>query len=135
MKYAILVLVGIGLALVANSIAFPSNAIDTSLVINPNVTRYISYYNGTDTNASTACAAGEFLNGDGTCDAGYLDADGTDDDTPDSDAEVPNDITLDTTKDINGTESIAIDDAYVTNGTTQWHIWVNSSGYLIMEVV
>lgn len=34
-----------------------------------------------DTNASTACADGEFLNGDGTCDAGFLDADGLDADT------------------------------------------------------
>ncbi|MCF6238949.1 MAG: hypothetical protein L3J79_09095 [Candidatus Marinimicrobia bacterium] len=35
---------------------------------------------GTDanTNAGTICANGEYLNGDGTCDAGYLDADGVD---------------------------------------------------------
>jgi len=32
----------------------------------------------TDTNASTICSDGTFLNGDGTCDAGFLDADGID---------------------------------------------------------
>ncbi|MEE9525512.1 MAG: hypothetical protein V3V78_02795 [Candidatus Woesearchaeota archaeon] len=31
-----------------------------------------------NTNAGTICAAGQFLNGDTTCDAGYLDADGSD---------------------------------------------------------
>jgi hypothetical protein len=31
-----------------------------------------------DTNAATICANGSFLNGDGTCDSGFLDADGVD---------------------------------------------------------
>ena len=35
-------------------------------------------YTDNNTNASTICASGSFLNGDGTCNAGYLDADGTD---------------------------------------------------------
>jgi hypothetical protein len=34
-----------------------------------------------DTNAGTICGDGTFLNGDGTCDTGFLDADGTDADT------------------------------------------------------
>ena len=36
---------------------------------------------GFDGNASSICGDGEFLNGDGTCDAGFLDADGSDADT------------------------------------------------------
>ena len=39
----------------------------------------ISASGGGDGNASSICADGTFLNGDGTCDAGYLDADGVDD--------------------------------------------------------
>jgi hypothetical protein len=38
-------------------------------------------YTDTNTNAATECGDGEFYNGDGSCDAGYLDADGVDDDT------------------------------------------------------
>ncbi|MFH1315903.1 MAG: dockerin type I repeat-containing protein [Candidatus Woesearchaeota archaeon] len=47
-----------------------------------------------DTNAGTICPDNQFLNGDGSCDAGFLDADGIDDDQPDNDAEVPNAITV-----------------------------------------
>jgi len=65
-----------------------------------------------DTNASSICSDGEFLNGDGSCDAGYLDDDGIDDDTPDDDSEVPDDITINTTKWINTTLGYVVGSGY-----------------------
>jgi hypothetical protein len=47
-------------------------------VVNANGTVTCEIDSDTDTNAKTLCGNGAFLNGDGSCDAGFLDADGVD---------------------------------------------------------
>jgi len=52
------------------------------------------------------------------------------DDTPDDDSEVPDDITVDTTKWVNSTQGFEI-----CNGANCWKFYVNGSDYLIIEEV
>lgn len=60
-----------------------------------------------------------------------------DDDTPDSDSEVPNDITIYGSQNITltGTANITVSSAIYIGGATGWKIYVNGTGYLIAEDV
>jgi hypothetical protein len=79
----------------------------------------------------TACASGNHL----FFTAGSLDCE-VDDDNPDTDAEVPDDITIDSTKFVNTTLDMEMNFTYnCFNASLCWRTYVNESGYLIMEEV
>ena len=92
----------------------------------------------TDTNAGTICANGEFLNGDGSCDAGYLDADGVDSDTQLTEDQVEAYVfDSDNTANLglNGYNVTNISYSTFCNGANCWKMYVNASDYFIIEEI
>jgi hypothetical protein len=133
MNKGVLICVGVVLfavvAFYVNSVSESGAAFDKAILVQPilNIT-YLNVSNETDPIAVPMFA--DYYNGSQT-DALFLKA------VPNLlDANVSDDLTIDSTKNITTTQYIKpVQGAIISNGTTNWSVTVNATGCLVFKVI